>query len=294
MTDSTQRPKQPEAYMHAYNGALTEQIIAGRTAEVHGAFFLPYLHAGMTVLDCGCGPGSITLGLAKAAFPGDVTGVDIEEGQVERARAQAAERGLANVTFARCDVQELPYRDDKFDAVFSHAMVEHMPDPLAVLKEMRRVLKPGGVVGVRSIDLAGTLMTPEEARLTKAHDLWIKYRQHCGGDPFMGRRLRALLREAGFANTRGTASSACGVASPGPRWTASSETWGTAQLTQSMVPVLKDEFTGPKIMETAIRMGWADQAEMNSAALALDDWGTHADAFMAILWCEAVGWKERT
>ena len=64
-------------------------------------------------------------------------------------------------------------------------------------------------------------------------------------------------------------------------------------MAQSMMSVLIDEFTGPKIAETAIQMGWADQAQMDKAARALEAWGDHADAFMAIVWCEAVGWKER-
>jgi len=279
MKPGTEKPTQQEAYIHDYDGALTEQIIAGRTADIHGAFFLPYLRAGMNLLDCGCGPGTITVGLAQATFPGNVTGVDLEQSQLDLARESAAKLGLTNAKFERCDVYELPYQDDLFDAAFSHAMLEHMHDPLEVLKEMRRVLKPGGLMGIRSIDLAATLISPAEATLTTAYDIWLKYRQHCGGDPFMGRRLRALLREAGFEKTIGSASS---------------ETWGTPQLTQSMKSVLKEEFTGPKIAETAIQMGWADQAQMDSAVSALKEWGDHADAFMAIVWCEAVGWKEET
>jgi ubiquinone/menaquinone biosynthesis C-methylase UbiE len=276
MALDTEHPKRQEAYIHDYDGALTERIIAGRTAETHGAFFLPYLRAGMSLLDCGCGPGTITIGLAQAASPGNVTGIDLAESQVEVARKNSAKLGLSNVEFECCDVYQLPYRDNMFDAVFSHAMLEHMHNPLAVLREMRRVLKPSGVIGIRCIDLGGTLIAPAEATLTKAHDIWAKYRRHCGGDPFMGRHLRTLLREAGFENTTGSASS---------------ETWGTPQLARSMMRVLMDEFTGPKIAQTAIQMGWADQAQMEKAASALEGWGDHADAFMAIVWCEAVGWK---
>jgi ubiquinone/menaquinone biosynthesis C-methylase UbiE len=66
--------------MHDFDGALTQQVLAGRTAEVHGSFFLTYLQTGMDVLDCGCGPGSITVGLAEAVKPGTVTGIDLEKG----------------------------------------------------------------------------------------------------------------------------------------------------------------------------------------------------------------------
>lgn len=278
MTGNADRGKQ-EAYMHDYEGALTEQVIASRTADVHGAFFLSYLRSGMNVLDCGCGPGTITAGLAQTVSPGQVIGVDLEKSQLELARANAANLGLTNASFECCDVYELPYEENKFDAVFSHAMLEHLRDPLAVLTEMRRVLKPGGLVGIRCIDLAATLISPTDATLSKAFDIWLKYRQHCGGDPFMGRRLRALLREVGFAETVGSASS---------------ETWGTPHLAQTIMSALMDEFTGPKIAKTAIQLGWADEAQVKRTVNALKAWGDHPDAFMAIVWCEAVGWKEET
>ncbi len=277
MAPSAEQPTRQEAYIHDYDGALTEQIVAGRTAETHAAFFLPYLRTGMSLLDCGCGPGTITLGLAQATSPGHVTGIDLEESQVEAARANAAALGLDNVAFDCGDVYRLPYPDESFDALFSHAMLGHMHDPAAVLREMHRVVKPGGVAGLRCVDLGATLMSPPDATLTAAHEIWAKHGQHCGGDPFIGRRLRALLREAGFAKTVGTAS--C-------------ETWGTPQLARSFMTVLLDELTGPRIAETAIQEGWADQAQMNETARALEAWGNDPDAFMAIVWCEAVGWKE--
>jgi len=116
MTRERKQSRQQEAYMHDYDGALTGQIIAGRTADVHGAFFQPYLEVGMSILDCGCGPGSITLGLAETVSPGPVTGIDLEESQVQLARKSAAETDLINVTFERNDVYDLPYDDNGFDA----------------------------------------------------------------------------------------------------------------------------------------------------------------------------------
>ena len=277
MTADSERPKQREAYVHDYEGALTEHVIAGRTAEVHASFFLRHLRPGMTLLDCGCGPGTITTGFAPATAPGQVIGIDVAESQVEAAREKAAKLGVANVSFECGDVYNLPFDDGRFDAVFSHAMLEHLRDPLKALAEMRRVLKPGGIAGIRCIDLGGTLIAPDDPALTAAHDNWIRYRQHCGGDPFMGRRLRGLLRDAGYADTIGSASS---------------ETWATPKRARAFVPALIDEFTGPQIAEATIRMGWADQAQLDGATKALRDWGDHPDAFFAVAWCEAIGRKK--
>jgi ubiquinone/menaquinone biosynthesis C-methylase UbiE len=73
-------------YAHGYDSALTHQLHAGRTAPTHAAFFIPYLQPGMHLLDCGCGSGAITLGLAQAVHPGFVVGIDVAEIEIERSR----------------------------------------------------------------------------------------------------------------------------------------------------------------------------------------------------------------
>src|SRR5262249_44921155 len=123
-----------------------------RVAAREAAFFLPHLRPGMALLDCGCGPGSITVGLAEAVAPGRVVGVDREPKALAVARAQAAGRGVTNVRFEEGDVHALPFADATFDAAFAHALLEHVRDPAAALAELYRVVKPGGVVGVRSPD----------------------------------------------------------------------------------------------------------------------------------------------
>ena len=79
--------KEREQYTMGYGPAATA-IMAQRTAESHAAFFLPHLEPGMSLLDCGCGPGTITLGFADLVAPGEVVGTEIEEAHVALARAR--------------------------------------------------------------------------------------------------------------------------------------------------------------------------------------------------------------
>jgi len=279
MKNKTRLPNHQESYVHSYNGAATKQIFSGRTAENHAAFFLSYLKPGMSLLDCGSGPGSITAGLAKAVSPGEVTGIEIEASQVDLAKANAAKLGLANLKFEQGSAYGLPYPDNRFDAVFSHAMLEHLIDPVVVVREMRRVLKPGGIVGIRCADMRMGVLAPSDDTLHLAWNIYLKYRRHCGGDPALGRRCRALVREGGFGESIGTAS--C-------------ETWGANQSTRAFLHFLLDELTGPKITKTAIQQGWADQTQMDKAVTAINKWGEHPDAIFALVWFEAVAWKENT
>ncbi len=99
-----------ELYTHGY-GERVVGVMAGRSLTGNLGFLLPHLQPGMRVLDCGCGPGSITADVAEFVAPGQVIGVDIEPSQVEAARRRAEERGLANARFEVSSLYELPFPD---------------------------------------------------------------------------------------------------------------------------------------------------------------------------------------
>jgi ubiquinone/menaquinone biosynthesis C-methylase UbiE len=140
---------QQETYTFQGNAGFAAYMTNTRSADKQAAFFMPHLHSGMTLLDCGCGPGSITVGLAKAVAPAQTIGIDNDLFQVVGAQVYADEQGVDTVRFESGNVYQLSFSDDSFDAIFSHALFEHLNDPLSALKEMQRVVKPDGVVGGR-------------------------------------------------------------------------------------------------------------------------------------------------
>ena len=135
---------------------------ARRTAERSAAFLLPHLHPGVRLLDAGCGPGVITLGLAEAVATGEAIGIDTSPEAIASACATASSLGRRDVRFLTADVTALPFADASFDAVFCHAVLQHLRDPLSALREFRRVLSPGGVIGVADADIDGSIIAPSD------------------------------------------------------------------------------------------------------------------------------------
>ena len=130
---------------------------ASRTAMTQAAYILPYLQPGMRLLDVGCGPGSITIGLAEHLAPGAVDALDIEQRRLDQAAALARENDVQNVQFHLGSAYQLPFPDNMFDVVFEHMVLMHLSEPTVALKEAYRVLKPGGIFGGRDADWGGWL-----------------------------------------------------------------------------------------------------------------------------------------
>ena len=88
---------------------LTTDALARRSAQRQAGFLLPLLERGTSLLDCGCGPGSITCDLARHVAPGTVVGIDADPAQAERAAARAIEEQLDNVSFQAASIYDLPF-----------------------------------------------------------------------------------------------------------------------------------------------------------------------------------------
>ncbi|MDM7990243.1 methyltransferase domain-containing protein [Arthrobacter sp. zg-Y877] len=186
-----------ETYSHGHHHSVVD-VHAVRTAQDCAGYLLPELAPGMSLLDVGCGPGSITSDLAALTAPGPVVGLDSSEDVLVQARELAAGRGLANASFVAGNVYDLDFPDETFDVVHAHQVLQHLMDPVAALREMRRVAKPGGLVAVRDADFSGMVWHPPTPELAEWMRIYQLIARGNSAEPDAGRHLLAWALEAGF------------------------------------------------------------------------------------------------
>ncbi len=192
----------PEIYTNGYAPSVLD-FMRRRTLASHGRFVEPLLGPGLNILDLGCGPGTMTKGLAEQVMPGgSVVGVDRNHAQFDGARALIGE---LPVTFCAMDAYRLEFPEGTFDGVFSHALFEHLARPLDALREVRRVLRKDGFVALRSPDWGGVVLHPDSAGMKRSLTARMDLQTRNGGNVLAGRHLGEWLRQAGFTTVRVTA-----------------------------------------------------------------------------------------
>jgi len=242
-----------------------------RTADSHGQEILGHLRPGMDLLDLGCGPGSITVGLARAAAPGRVTAIDREASQIALLVRRAAAEGVSNVEAVAGDALALPLADASVDAVFSHALFEHLPDPVAALREVIRVVRPGGVVVVVSPDWGGFVLAPAEPEVEEAIRFYERIQTANGGDVRAGRSLGAHMRRAGLAEVAMSA-----------RYEVYEDRAAIADYLASRIEASPDQ-------DHSVELGWASAANVRGLARALREWSAIPGGMFAQAWISATG-----
>lgn len=161
-------------------------------------YLRPHLFPGAQVLDVGCGPGTI-LGAVTSAHRGTRgTGVDLGPVRIRQAR----ERNGANprITFVQGDVQELEFGSGTFDVVYSRMLMQYVSDKEKAVAEMVRVCKPGGTVLLQDLDGQLVWHYPEDALMQQTVTRVLSSLRDSGFDPYVGRKLFWLARNAGLDN----------------------------------------------------------------------------------------------
>ena len=269
-------PMYEEGPAFGYDTLEVQEHYTGRTFEQVQTYFAGRLKPGMNVLDCGCGPGTLTLGLAQAVDPGQATGIDIEPGMVDRANALADEGGIKNVEFRVDDITDLSFPNDCFDLVFVSAVLEHLPDPVVALKEIRRVLKPGAVTVIINTDWGDPLISPESDDIRRFFELFEAGFNRYGGSLNRGRHLRLMMREAGLDVTEFQA------------YYGNSETPVTIQYTVGGYISWMKNF---RIFDEAVSLGDVDRSTLDKMEENMLKWADNPEAFIAVGRCTAIGVK---
>jgi ubiquinone/menaquinone biosynthesis C-methylase UbiE len=253
-------------YLHGHHDSVLRSH-RWRTVQNSAAYLLPRLTPGAHVLDVGCGPGTITAGLASRVLGGRVVGVDAAAEALPAARAEAARQGQRHAAFGAADVYRLGFHDAAFDVVHAHQVLQHLTDPVAALAEMRRVCRPGGTVAARDGDYGGMFWFPEDPELAEWQALYQQVARAIGGEPDAGRRMTAWARAAGFADVRASASVWLYATQDERGW------WGG---------LWADRLTQSGFAEHAVGVGLATEQDLRRLAGAWRRWAASDDGWFLI------------
>jgi SAM-dependent methyltransferase len=236
-----------------------------RTVENSAAYLAPHLTSGISVLDVGCGPGTITADIGRRVAPGRVIGIDAAAKVIEEARRDAG--AGPNVEFSTGDLYTLDIDDDMFDVVHAHQVLQHLADPVGALREMKRVCKPGGLVAARDGDYGGFRWYPEDPAMDRWLALYRDIARRNAGEPDAGRFLLAWAHAAGFTDIQPGASVWC-FATPDDRaW------WGG---------LWAERIVNSAIGRQAVTDGLASEQDLREMSDGWRRWAEHPDAWYAV------------
>jgi ubiquinone/menaquinone biosynthesis C-methylase UbiE len=256
----------PDVYTHGHQDSVLRSH-TWRTAENSAGYLLPELAPSLDLLDVGCGPGTITLDLARRVAPGQVLGIDASAEVIERAEAARVAAGAENVRFTTGDVYTLEIGDASVDIAHAHQVLQHLSEPVRALRELRRVLRPDGLLAVRDSDYGAFTWAPATPLLDRWNDLYHQVTVHNDADADAGRHLAGWVRSAGYRDLTVTSSTWTFADADSRAW------WGG---------LWADRCADSGFALQAVDYGLSDPAELASIAGAWREWTTEPDGFFMV------------
>ena len=181
----------------AFIAVETMGIMTARTLENSHPALLGVLAAGMSVLDVGCGPGTLTAEIARHVDPGPVVGMDANPEMIRAAEEAHPPGSIPNLVFYRGDIRESGW-DGEFDLISAARMLQWVPDPDAALRRMARAVTPGGLVVALDLDHTRTEWSHPPRAWARFTEAFLGWRAAGGLDNAIARHLPALSEAAGL------------------------------------------------------------------------------------------------
>ncbi|KDQ59518.1 hypothetical protein JAAARDRAFT_33094 [Jaapia argillacea MUCL 33604] len=266
-----------ENYIHGHHPSVLRSH-SWRTVQNSAAYLIPYLRPDMSVLDAGCGPGTITIDFAHKYVPqGSVIGIEPPPGDVlEGARKKASDEGVGNVGFGVGDINDLKeFEEGRFDVAHAHQVLQHIQDPVGALREMKRVTKKGGLVATREADFGSFVWYPDSPELNDWREIYAKVARSLGAEPYAGRRLVSWALQAGF---------------PRESIDATAGTWcySTKEEREWWTGLWADRVVSSRFAKHALEKGLVTQEKLEEWSKAWREWGKQEDAWFCVLHGEIV------
>jgi len=153
---------------------------------------------GAEILSVGCGPGVILRAVTQLDSSIKATGIDVSEGRLQQAREKNREN--SRVRFVCGDAQSMEFRSNSFDLVYCRMLLQYLKEKERAVSEMARVCKPGGTVLLQDLDGQLLWHYPEDPSVQRTLERVVEALSATGFDPFVGRKLFWLARNAGLTN----------------------------------------------------------------------------------------------
>ena len=270
---------QPSHISYVFNKSqgFNRYLIENRTVENSCGFIKDIIPQSSSILDIGCGPGSITRGFAKLAPKAHVIGVDISEAQVQLATELSESHQLKNLTFQQANILKLPFPDASFDFIFAQTVLAHVSELKTAFAEVKRVLKPNGVFAIKEIIASNFYFTPYSELVYKYRSVMNRGVLSAGGDPDIGLLIPEMIIEAGFSIVRQSMI-----------WERSPKN----QLDSDYFTNVISPVTHGELGEKAIQNGWMTQQEIKALEALCLKLKHNPNAMWALPFVEVVAKKD--
>lgn len=276
-------PEPSGAYTHGHHESVLRSH-RWRTAANSAAYLLPYLRPGQSLLDVGCGPGTLTVDLAARVAPGRVLGIDPAPEAVAAARSHTVDQQATTVEIREADLGTLDVADVAsdivdgprrgFDVVHAHQVLQHLTDPVGALRAMAALARhDGGLVAARDADYGAMTWAPADARLGRWAELYQSVTARNGADANAGRHLLRWARRAGLDDVT---------------YTTSTWTFATPSDRAWWCDMWADRVEASSLADQAVAYGLASRDELAEIAAGWRAWAAHDDGVFVVVHGELV------